>query len=169
MRRLISKCEGDKQEKLNLKQQLQETKDKISDLLHKQLRAILQYTVESSTKMRKAMGALGKNSSRHWSVIKDTQSINTLKDKHGKLAKTKQGTLDATFDYFQDLFKAKPSTNPAKAVRASETPTLKCMQSKKVLHHIRKREILQVLKNLKNRKTAGPDGIPNEAFKMVLR
>ena len=65
MRGLRSQCEGDKQEKLNLKQQLQETKDTISDLLHQQLRAILQSSVESSMKMRKAMGALGKNSGRH--------------------------------------------------------------------------------------------------------
>jgi hypothetical protein len=154
MRRLSSQCEGDKQEKLNLKQQVQETKDKISDLLHQQLRAILQSTLESGTKMRKAMGALGKNSSRYWSVIKDTdtQPINTLKGKYGKLAKTKQGMLDAAFDYFQDLFKAKPSTNPVETVRTSETPTLKCMQSKKVLHHIKEREIIKALKNLKNRK-----------------
>ena len=44
-----------------------------------------------------------------------------LNDEHGKLDNTKQGTLDAAFDFFQDLFQAKPST--AEAVRASETPT----------------------------------------------
>ena len=62
------------------------------------------------------MSTLGKNSSRYWSVIKDadTQPINTLKDKYGKLATTKQGTLDAAFDYFQNLFKAKGDNNPAK-------------------------------------------------------
>ena len=119
-------------------------------------------------KMRKAMGTLGKNSSKYWSVIKDmdTQPINTLKDKHGKLAKTKQGTLDAAFDYFQDLFKAKAGMNPATVEQTSETPTLNRVQSKKVLHHIKKKEILKALKNLKNRKAAGPHGIPKEAFKI---
>ena len=114
------------------------------------------------------MGNLGKNSSNYWSVIKDTdtQPINTLKDKHRKLASTKQGTLEAAFKYFQDLFKAKPRTKPAEVVRASETPTSKCIHSKRVLHHIKKGKIVKAIKNIKNRKAAGPNGIPNEAFKI---
>ena len=35
-----------------------------------------------------------------------------------------------------------------------------------MLHHIKKGDILKALKNLKNRKAAGPEGIPNEAFKI---
>ena len=70
------------------------------------------------------MRTLGKNSSKYWSVIKDadTQSINTLKDRNGKLATTKQGMLNAAFDYFRSLFKAKVDNNPAETVQTGGTP-----------------------------------------------
>ena len=45
--------------------------------------------------------------------------------------------------YFQNLFKAKPTMNPVEAARSSRTPTLTCMQSKKVLHHIKGKVILK--------------------------
>ena len=51
-------------------------------------------------------------------------------------------------------------------MQTNGTPTLNPKQSKGILTHITKREILKALKNLKNRKAAGPDGIPNEAFKI---
>ena len=100
---------------------MQEGKEKISDLLQQQLRAILQFEEENNTKLIKVMNTLGKNSSRYWSVIKDkgTQSINTLKDRHGKLATTKQETLNAAFNYFQSLFKTKVDNNPAETVQTS--------------------------------------------------
>ena len=70
------------------------------------------------------MSTLGQSSSRYWSVIKDTdtQPINTLKDRYGKLATTKQGTLNASSNYVQDLFKAKGDNNPAETVQTNENP-----------------------------------------------
>ena len=98
---LNTRTKTDNDEKHSLKQQLQQGKDMISNLLQQQLRDILQFTEENNTKIRKVMNTLGKNSSRYWSVIKDTdtQPINTLKDRYAKLSTTKQGTLNAAFHF----------------------------------------------------------------------
>ena len=58
VRILNTHIEGDNEDKHSLRQQLQEGKDKISDLLQHQLRAILQFTEENNTKIRKVMDTL---------------------------------------------------------------------------------------------------------------
>ena len=143
-------------------------KNEIDLLLNEKLKAILQFEEVNNTKMRKAMRTMGKNSSKYWSVIKDadTQSINTLRNSKGKLATSRKETLNVAFEYFQNLFKAKTDNNPAEEVPTLGIPKVNMKNSKTILNRTNKREILKILKTLKNRKAAGPDGLPNEAFKL---
>ena len=64
---------------------------------------------------------------------------------------------------------AKGDNNPAETGQTNGAPTLDPMHSRKILTHITRKEILTALKNLKNRKAAGADGIPNETFKIAAR
>ena len=45
-------------------------------------------------------------------------------------------------------------------------PKIGIQKSNTVLNKTNKKEVIKILKKLKNRKASGPDGIPNEAFKL---
>ena len=142
-------------------------REKIDKLLQEKFKVILSFQDESNAKLRKLISKRGTSSSKYWSIIRDTDknSINALRKKDGLLSTSKKETLNTAKDYFQNLFKATEESDLDLEPTAS-SETINTTQSKKLLKHTNVKRVTKLLKNLKNRKASGPDGIPNEPFKI---
>ena len=69
-------------------------------------------------------------------------------------------------DYFQDILMAKEDNTPAKESATTTTSKIDPLKSKNLLKHTNVKIVSKILKNMKNRKAAGPNRIPNEPFKI---
>ena len=142
-------------------------RDKIDTLLQEKFRVILSFQDENNAKLRKLISKKGTSSSKYWSIIRDTDrsAINALRKRDGSLSTSKKETLNTARDYFQNLFKATGDSDPDSEPSTSSA-SINTAQSRKLLKHTNVQKVTKLLKNLKNRKASGPDGIPNEPFKI---